>query len=426
MIDQSHNLKDPLEDLIQSTEASSRSPTPRRCSSIVTRSPPPRTPTTRRSPQRVLQQAYRTDVRPLVAEARRLRARRWIRSGPTGGWAIDGGGRRARLRGPGRRPGCEPTCRRGGGRCATAGRGGRLRRVVGPRLRGRPRPTADRGGAGAPSRAHAPVRHPDGSLRWDWARLVAEARLGCHERWTAGRSLRSASTPGASTTAYSTPWRVGRPSALATETVASLAGNGSLTASVAGSSTRTTGIQLMAGNTIFQLAAHDRDESWPGRDISSCCPSCCCPRALRGRRWPSGRPRARPVSSISRRVRGTTIYVRAVGADQDCFPEITPTRNRGRHPRGRPGLPHQWPRHGVRGARHGFRPFAVGRVPVRWHPVPRRPRAGSTPETGDDLCFERNLSNEPGALGGNAAPPEHAGRGGAGAVSPPLGGWFRR
>ena len=71
MIDASHNLKDPLEDMVQATDqiqvtvaqaALARLRRPRRR---------PRTTTIRRSPPRCCRRAYRSDVRPIVAEARR-------------------------------------------------------------------------------------------------------------------------------------------------------------------------------------------------------------------------------------------------------------------------------------------------------------------------------------------------------------------
>lgn len=77
MIDQSHNLKDPLEDLIQSTEAI--------CIAYAQALLVDRTALTAAQDandaalaQQLLQDAFRTDVRPLVAEARRA-----------GGGAID-------------------------------------------------------------------------------------------------------------------------------------------------------------------------------------------------------------------------------------------------------------------------------------------------------------------------------------------------
>jgi L-rhamnose isomerase/sugar isomerase len=72
MIDASHNIKDPLEDLLQSVEAikiayaqallvdTQELEAAREVNDVV-------------RAQEILQQAYRTDVRPLVAEAR-LRA----------------------------------------------------------------------------------------------------------------------------------------------------------------------------------------------------------------------------------------------------------------------------------------------------------------------------------------------------------------
>jgi L-rhamnose isomerase/sugar isomerase len=70
MIDQSHNVKDPLEDLIQSTEAVSIAYAE---ALLVDRSALGEAQD-RNDPaeaQAILQNAFRTDVRPLVAEARR-------------------------------------------------------------------------------------------------------------------------------------------------------------------------------------------------------------------------------------------------------------------------------------------------------------------------------------------------------------------
>ena len=71
MIDASHNLKDPIEDLIQATDQiqlHARAGAARRPRRPAARR---RTPTTPRCAAEVLHGAYRTDVRPLVAEARR-------------------------------------------------------------------------------------------------------------------------------------------------------------------------------------------------------------------------------------------------------------------------------------------------------------------------------------------------------------------
>jgi L-rhamnose isomerase/sugar isomerase len=70
MIDQSHNIKDPLEDLIQSTEAVAiayaQAMLVDRAALAVAQDD-----NDAATGQEVLQSAFRTDVRPLVAEARR-------------------------------------------------------------------------------------------------------------------------------------------------------------------------------------------------------------------------------------------------------------------------------------------------------------------------------------------------------------------
>jgi L-rhamnose isomerase/sugar isomerase len=71
MIDQNHNLKDPLEDLLQSTEALLLA----YAQAMAVDRDALREAQTANDParaQQVLQDAYRTDVRPLLAEARRL------------------------------------------------------------------------------------------------------------------------------------------------------------------------------------------------------------------------------------------------------------------------------------------------------------------------------------------------------------------
>jgi rhamnulokinase len=107
---------------------------------------------------------------------------------------------------------------------------------------------------------HSPVRHDDGSLRWDWARLVAEVKRGLEVGLTDGRVASIGidawgvdyglldgdgellSPPYAYRDARTEGWR----------TVVERIGAERLYA--------TTGIQLMQINTIFQLAAHDRGE----------------------------------------------------------------------------------------------------------------------------------------------------------------------
>jgi rhamnulokinase len=107
---------------------------------------------------------------------------------------------------------------------------------------------------------HAPIRHADGSLRWDWDMLVAEARRGLAmaveraplasigiDTWGLDYGLlddhgRLVAPPHSYRDERLTRWRA----------VADRIGPRRLY--------DITGTQLMAGNTIFQLAAHDRRE----------------------------------------------------------------------------------------------------------------------------------------------------------------------
>ncbi len=70
MIDASHNLKDPIEDLIQATDRSSAR-WRRHCSSTAPRSRDAQDANDPALAEELLHDAFRTDVRPLVAEARR-------------------------------------------------------------------------------------------------------------------------------------------------------------------------------------------------------------------------------------------------------------------------------------------------------------------------------------------------------------------
>ncbi len=108
--------------------------------------------------------------------------------------------------------------------------------------------------------AHGPVAAPDGSLRWDWQRLIAETVSGLErglargpvasigiDTWGVDYGLidaagRLVSLPYSYRDARTASWM----------TVADRFGRERLY--------RTTGIQLMGINTIFQLAAHDRAE----------------------------------------------------------------------------------------------------------------------------------------------------------------------
>ena len=107
---------------------------------------------------------------------------------------------------------------------------------------------------------HAPVRHTDGSLRWDWTTLVAEARRGLAlagevgplasigiDTWGLDYGLLDrhgdlVAPPHSYRDSRLDRWEV----------VADRIGRRRIY--------DITGIQLMAGNSIFQLAAHDRRE----------------------------------------------------------------------------------------------------------------------------------------------------------------------
>lgn len=107
---------------------------------------------------------------------------------------------------------------------------------------------------------HRPVRHLDGSLRWDWETLVVEARRGL----AAAMEAAPLSSIGVDTWGldYGLLDRSGRlvapPHSYRDERLS----NWESTADRIGRRTiyDITGIQLMAGNSIFQLAAHDRTE----------------------------------------------------------------------------------------------------------------------------------------------------------------------
>ena len=107
---------------------------------------------------------------------------------------------------------------------------------------------------------HAPVRHPDGSLRWDWDMLVAEARRGVEAALTWGPFASiGIDTWGvdyglldAEGLLLAPPYSYRDPRTNTWREVADRLGPERLYS--------TTGIQLMAINTVFQLAAHDRDE----------------------------------------------------------------------------------------------------------------------------------------------------------------------
>jgi len=107
---------------------------------------------------------------------------------------------------------------------------------------------------------HAPVRFADGSLRWDWDRLAAETERGLATALEGG-PLASIGVDtwgvdygllGSDGKLLSPPfsYRDGRTAGW--QAVADTLGRDRLY--------RTSGIQLMAVNTVFQLAVHPRDE----------------------------------------------------------------------------------------------------------------------------------------------------------------------
>ncbi len=107
---------------------------------------------------------------------------------------------------------------------------------------------------------HGPVRAPDGSLRWDWDRLVAEVETGLR----AGLERGPVASIGVDTWGVdyglldsrggllSPPWSYRDDRTKGWREVAERIGSERLYG--------ITGIQLMAVNTIYQLAVHDRDE----------------------------------------------------------------------------------------------------------------------------------------------------------------------
>lgn len=107
---------------------------------------------------------------------------------------------------------------------------------------------------------HAPVRHPDGSLRWDWPFLVREVTRGL-ERGLAAGPVASIGVDtwgvdygliGHDGQLVAAPWSYRDERTAGWESIVETAGADRLY--------RATGIQLMPINTIFQLAAHDRAE----------------------------------------------------------------------------------------------------------------------------------------------------------------------
>ena len=167
MIDQSHNIKDPLEDLIQSTEAVSIAYAQ---ALLVERDALLEAQTANDAAlgQHLLQDAFRIDVRPLVAEARRANGGGHRAAGGLPiAWISSGDDRRARS-GLGRnRAVSDPL------RVLAVDLGATSVRVAAVDL-----------SMGEPAVEvlhrweHSPIRVGDGSLRWDWPRIVSEVEAG--------------------------------------------------------------------------------------------------------------------------------------------------------------------------------------------------------------------------------------------------------
>ena len=243
---------------------------------------------------------------------------------------------------------------------------------------------------------HAPVRHADGSLRWDWSTLVAHARRGLAlaadhgtlasigvDTWGLDYGLldaggRLVAPPFSYRDARLEAWR----------TVADRIGPRHMY--------DISGIQLMSGNTLFQLALHDRDELSRARHVLML------PELLLHELC--------GVVLAERTSAGTTALVDlatgewspelvdAIGADRSWFPEIqTAGALVGDH--------HGTPVHLVGGHDTASAVLAMGADPGSdavflsagtLFLVGRETTTACT----DDDCFERNLSNEPGAYGG--------------------------
>lgn len=243
---------------------------------------------------------------------------------------------------------------------------------------------------------HGPIRHVDGSLRWDWDTLVAEARRGLELAAAAGPLASiGIDTWGLDYGLVDDAGRlVAPPHSYRDErlarwwTVAERIGPRRLY--------DVSGIQLMAGNSLFQLAAHDRRELDRTRHVLML-PELLL-HALTG------------VTVAERTSSGTTALVdlatgtwseeliRAIDADPDWFPEI---RSAGEAVARFAGTPvHLVGGHDTASAVLAMGPdggdgaaflsagtlFLVGR---------EQPRA-----TTDDDAFARNLANEPGVFGG--------------------------
>lgn len=243
---------------------------------------------------------------------------------------------------------------------------------------------------------HGPIPHSDGSLRWNWDTLVAEARRGLAlarehgplasigiDTWGLDYGLlddagRLVAPPHSYRDVRLSRWG----------SVADRIGRRHLY--------DITGIQLMAGNTIFQLAAHDRRELARTRHVLML-PELLlhdlCGVVL------AERTSAGTTSLVDlRNGNWSDELVEAIDADRRWFPDI--------HTAGETvGTFDGTPVHLVGGHDTASAVLAMGTTPG---PGSVFLSAGTLFLVGrerpdpctDDDCFERNLSNEPGVHGG--------------------------
>lgn len=243
---------------------------------------------------------------------------------------------------------------------------------------------------------HRPVRHSDGSLRWDWSMLVAEAQRGIANAKEHGTlasigidtwGLDYGLIDGAGML-VAPPHSYRDERLRGWETVADRIGPQHLY--------ELTGTQLMAGNTIFQLAAHSEDELRRTRHVLML------PELLLHELC--------GITLAERTSVGTTALIDhrsgqwsdelidAIGADRSWFPEI--------HFAGeRVGTYDGIPVHLVGGHDTASAVLAMGPAP---EPNAAFLSAGTLFLVGQDqqsvrtdaASFERNISHEPGVFGG--------------------------
>ena len=243
---------------------------------------------------------------------------------------------------------------------------------------------------------HGPVRHGDGSLRWDWDRLVLEARRGL--------GLAAEAAPLASIGIATWGLDYGLLDAEGRLVAPPHSYRDERTERWGETADRigrrrlydVTGIQLMAGNTVFQLAAHDRGElertqhvlMLPELLIHDLC------GVVRAERTSAGTTALVDLASGT----WSAELIGAIGADPDWFPVIG-------HAGECAGRWNGIPVTTVGGHDTASAVLAMGPDPApdaaflsagTWFLVGREAEGART----DDGCFSRNLSNEPGIYGG--------------------------